>query len=121
MTTRIRTETETVIKKILPYLARREYDIETDFDFETAVQTTDRYQKGYVDILVTCGKTRPQFLIEAKKASKRLTLKDRDQAIGYALSLKVPFVVVTNGTEIQCYNTTNKANPAPLHWFDRAG
>ena len=39
----INTETETVIKKILPYMKRRGYDIEKDFDFETAVNTTDRY------------------------------------------------------------------------------
>lgn len=31
---RINTETETVIKKILPYLKRRGYDVEQDFDFE---------------------------------------------------------------------------------------
>ena len=36
----INTETETVIKKILPYMKRRGYDIEKDFDFETAVNTT---------------------------------------------------------------------------------
>ena len=52
----IATETETVVKKILPYLVRRGYEVEKDLDFETAVKTTDRYSKGYVDILVTCGK-----------------------------------------------------------------
>lgn len=35
----INTETETVIKKILPYMKRRGYNIEQDFDFETAVST----------------------------------------------------------------------------------
>ncbi len=38
----IKTETETVIKKIIPYL----------------------HCKGYIDILVTLGKTKPSFLIE---------------------------------------------------------
>ena len=76
----INTETETVIKKILPYMKRRGYDIEKDFDFETAVNTTDRYTKGYVDILVTLGKRNPLFLIEAKRIGKNLTNKDRDQA-----------------------------------------
>ena len=92
----INTETETVIKKILPYMKRRGYDIEKDFDFETAVNTTDRYTKGYVDILVTLGKRNPLFLIEAKRIGKNLTNKDRDQAISYARSkeIKVPFVVV---------------------------
>ncbi|MDE7417350.1 MAG: type I restriction enzyme HsdR N-terminal domain-containing protein, partial [Lachnospiraceae bacterium] len=106
----IHTETETVIKKILPYMKRRGYDIEKDFDFETAVSTTDRYTKGYVDILVTLGKTHPLFLMEAKRIGKNLTNKDRDQAISYARSkdIKVPFVVVTNGKDIQCFNTKNK-------------
>lgn len=106
----INTETETVIKKVLPYLRRRGYEIEKDLDFETAVTTTERYTKGYVDILVTLGKKSPSFLIEAKRIGKNLTNKDRDQAINYARSeeVKVPFVVVTNGKEIQCYNTKNK-------------
>jgi type I restriction enzyme M protein len=105
----IKTETETVIKKILPYLQRRGYDLSTDFDFETAVSRTNRYSKGYVDILVTAGKSKPLFLIEAKRISKTLTNKDRDQAISYGKSkdVKVPFVVVTNGKDIQCFNTKN--------------
>jgi type I restriction enzyme M protein len=105
----IRTETETVIKKILPYLQRRGYQTDVDFDFETAVSQTDRYTKGYVDILVTLGKSKPIFLIEAKKISKQLTTKDRDQAVKYGRSkdVNVLFVVVTNGTDIQCFNTKN--------------
>ena len=108
--TTINTETETVVKKILPYLKRRGYDIVSDLDFETGVRVTDRYSKGYIDILITCGKRKPLFLIEAKKISKKLTTKDRDQAISYATSqdVNVPFVVVTNGIEIQCFNTMNK-------------
>lgn len=105
----IRTETETVVKKILPYLIRRGYILETDFDFESAVTKTDRYSKGYVDILVTLGKAKPVFLIEAKRISKKLTTKDRDQAIKYGKTkeVNVPFVVVTNGRDIQCFNTKN--------------
>ncbi len=107
--TSIKTETETVIKKILPYLQRRGYDLSSDFDFETAVSRTERYSKGYVDILVYAGNKKPVFLIEAKRISKTLTYKDRDQAISYGKSndVKVPFVVVTNGKDIQCFNTKN--------------
>lgn len=47
----LRTETETVVKKILPYLERRGYDIVKDLDFETGVKVVDRYTKGYIDIL----------------------------------------------------------------------
>lgn len=104
----IRTETETVIKKILPYLRRRGYDSEKDLDFETAVKIPDRYHKGYIDILVTCGGVMPKFVIEAKKSSKTLTDKDRTQAVVYGTALKVPFVIVTNGTTIQCLNTNTK-------------
>lgn len=108
--TTINTETETVVKKILPYLQRRGFDLITDLDFETGVSITERYSKGYIDILVTCGKKKPLFLIEAKKISKKLTAKDRDQAIAYAKSkeVNVPFVVVTNGIDIQCFNCENK-------------
>lgn len=106
----INTETETVVKKILPYLERRGYDIVKDLDFETGVSIVERYSKGYIDILVHAGKAKPLFLIEAKKISKTLTTKDRDQAIAYATtsSINVPFVVVTNGIQIQCFNVRNK-------------
>lgn len=111
----IKTETETVIKKILPYLERRGYEIASDLDFETATKTPDRYSKGYVDILVTCGKKKPVFLVEAKRISKKLTNNDRDQAISYgkSKSISVPFVVVTNGVDIRCYNTETKS---PIRW-----
>ena len=104
------TETETVIKRILPYLERRGYSIIDDLDFETLVSSTDRYLKGYIDILVTLGKETASFLIEAKRMTKKITSKDRDQAIHYAKakSINVPFVVVTNGIDIHCYNTKTK-------------
>lgn len=106
----VKSETETVIKKILPYLNRRGYDTVNDFDFETMSTLTDSYSKGFVDILVTLGKKNAAFLIEAKRISKKLTNKDRDQAISYARAkeIRVPFVVVTNGVDIQCFNTKNK-------------
>ena len=65
-----RTETDTVVKRILPYLVRRGYDIALDCNFEAKTKHPERYSKGYVDILVTCGKSKPQFLIEAKRSSK---------------------------------------------------
>jgi type I restriction enzyme M protein len=105
-------EMDTVVKKILPYLRRREYE-DIDLDFETAMKLKSRYALGYADILVTCGKAKPQFLIEAKKDSRTLTAKDRDQALEYGDTLKTPFVVVTNGKAIQCFNTLTKK---PIRW-----
>ncbi|HCP80518.1 MAG TPA: type I restriction endonuclease subunit M [Octadecabacter sp.] len=109
----IHSETDTVIKRILPYLVRRGYDVERDIDFETATKHPERYSKGYVDLLVTGGKSKPQFLIEAKRSSKSLTAKDAKQAIDYGTANKVPFVIVTNGRDIRAYNTKNKQ---PIRW-----
>ena len=101
------TETETVVKKILPYLARLGYDIGVDIDFETATPSSSRYTKGYVDLLVTCQQPKPRFLIEAKRMTKKsITDADRRQALDYGASLNVPFVVVTNGSIVQCLNTS---------------
>lgn len=54
----IKTETETVIKRILPYLFRRGYTVD-DLDFETPVKSITRYTAGYVDLLVMAGKSTP--------------------------------------------------------------
>lgn len=112
MSSSIVTETETVIKKILPYLQRREYGAD-DLDFETPVKAANRYSLGYADILVTCGKTKPLFVIEAKRSSRRLTDKDREQAVDYGNGFGVLFVVVTNGNDIQCFNVSNGK---PIRW-----
>lgn len=95
-------ETETVIKKILPYLSRRGYKTETDLYFEK-VTADDGINKGYIDILVKID-NKECFIIEAKKISKKLDSKDKKQALKYAKSEKVPFAVLTNGANIYCYN-----------------
>lgn len=99
-------ETETVIKKILPYLERRGYDIENDMTFES-VTANDGINKGYIDILVSIG-NKKCFIIEAKKISKKLDAKDKKQALKYAKAEGVPFAVLTNGVNIFCFNTANK-------------
>lgn len=101
-------ETETVIKRILPYLRRRGYDETTDFEYETGTEFDDRYAKGYVDILVTAGKAQPQFLVEAKRLSRSLTQGDEKQALDYGRAHKVPFVVLTNGREMRCLNVHSR-------------
>ena len=54
------------------------------------------------------GQATPRFLLEAKRAGKRLNQQDKRQALEYGRSLPVPFVVVTNGQDIQCFNTSNR-------------
>lgn len=112
----VRTETETVIKRILPYLRRRGYEPEIDIDFETQVQDPERYARGYVDLLVTCGNVNPLFVIEAKRNGKRLTNLDARQALGYGKATNVPFVAVTNGQVVEVYNSHTGD---PLRWNGR--
>lgn len=97
-------ETETVVKRVLPYLQRRGYDVDKDLVFELPAATG--VSQKYVDICVTAGAQKPKFLIEAKRQSHRLTDADRKQALGYGRTLKVPFVVVTNGIDLELINTT---------------
>ncbi|WP_417219632.1 N-6 DNA methylase [Arthrobacter sp.] len=97
------TETETVVKRILPYLERRGYGI-GDLTFELA--TTDQPTKKFIDIAVNAGHKKPQFLVEAKRKSHRLVQADRTQAIKYGKSVGVPFVVVTNGVDLELWNTS---------------
>jgi type I restriction enzyme M protein len=105
-------EAETVHKKILPYVQRRQYKIE-DLDFETKVRFPDRYALGYADIVVKAGFPSPPFLIEGKRSGRVLNEKDRDQALAYGKKLGCFFVVVTNGTDIRCYNVNTGK---PMTW-----
>jgi type I restriction enzyme M protein len=110
---KLHSETDTVVKRILPYLRRRGYDIEADIEFEVATRRLERHTKGYIDLLVTCGKQRPQFLIEAKRSIRTLVAADATQAIDYGKAQGVPFVIVTNGQDVRAFNV---ANGKPIRW-----
>lgn len=98
-------ETETVIKKILPYLVRRGYDVDKDLTFEYPTTGSMRANLGFVDILIQHnGKV--AFLIEAKRIAKSLADKDRSQAVAYGKDCKAPFVVVTNGNQFESLNSS---------------
>jgi type I restriction enzyme M protein len=101
-------ETETVIKRILPYLVRRGYDIEKDLSFEDSVTISGTARKGFIDILVKCGRANPVFLIEAKRDGTKIAVKHRQQAIDYGISIGVLLVAVTNGRTFELLNTTTK-------------
>lgn len=109
-------ETETVIKRILPYLRRRGYDEAIDLRFEAPTARANRYSKGYVDILVMGGHADPQFLVEAKRVSRVLTARDERQALDYGAAHQVPFVVLTNGREVRSLNV---ATGEPIRWDGR--
>ena len=110
------TEMDTVVKRILPYLRRRLYNPETDIDYEVSFSNSVQYSKGYVDLVFIGGNRKPTFLLEAKRSSKRLTNKDRDQALTYGRHMGVTFVVVTNGSDIRSYNVETSQ---PIRWDGR--
>ncbi len=95
----IHSETDTVVKRILPYLCCRGYDIKKDIDFEPPTKQPEKYSKGYIDLLVTCGDPRPVFLIEAKRTSRVLNAPDPSGD-----RLRHPrdaFVMVTSGHDFR--------------------
>jgi type I restriction enzyme M protein len=105
---KLRSEAETVIKRILPYLVRRGYDIEKDMKFEDPVGIAGTARTGFIDILVTCGRANPVFLIEAKRDGTKITAKHKDQALEYGTSIGVLLVAVTNGRNFELLNTATK-------------
>ena len=101
-------ETETVIKRIVPYLQRRGYDIEKDLRFETPTVIPGEARKGFIDISVYCGRKTPIFLIEAKRDRTNITAKHRTQALEYGAGCGVLLVALTNGHSFELLNTTSK-------------
>ena len=97
-------ETETVIKRIVPYLQRKGYDLEADMTFEEPTETPEE-RRGFIDILITCGRKTACFVIEAKRDGTKFTNKHRKQAINYGRSKKVLFIALTNGKQFELLNT----------------
>lgn len=99
------TEMTTVIKKIVPYLQRRGYNLDDNMFFGARAEN-EQERIGFVDILIKRS-TRANsalFLIEAKRDSAKLTAQHRKQALDYGEVIHCPFVVVTNGEEFELYN-----------------
>jgi type I restriction enzyme M protein len=99
-------ETETVIKRIIPYLTRRGYDVSADFTFEYPTAGSERAKLGFVDILVKQG-GKIAFLVEAKRVARTLVQRDRKQAVSYGKACKAPFVILTNGNQFESLNTAH--------------
>lgn len=98
-------EAETVIKRIIPYLVRRGYDVEKDMRFEDPVGITGTSRIGFIDILVHCGRPTPVFLGEAKRDGTKISAKHKSQALEYGRSIGVLLVAVTNGKNFEIFNT----------------
>jgi type I restriction enzyme M protein len=99
------TEMTTVIKKIVPYLQRRGYNLDDNMFFGARAEN-EQEKAGFVDILIkrSARANTALFLIEAKRDSAKLTAEHRRQALNYGKVIHCPFVVVTNGEEFELYN-----------------
>jgi type I restriction enzyme M protein len=95
---------ETVVKKIVPYLTRRGYDLDNDMVFEEPAELDTEERKGFIDILITCGKPTPLFVIEAKRDGTKINKSHRSQAINYGRSKNCLFVAVTNAQTFELLN-----------------
>lgn len=68
--------------------------VETQFKILNRIKRTD---------LVTYDTNgNPFILVECKRPSIKITQATFEQAFGYNLHLKVPFIVITNGEELYC-------------------
>ena len=112
----IESETETVIKRILPYLDRRGYDISSDVSFELPVKI-NKPNKGFIDLLIHCGRKNPVFLIEAKRDGTTIAAKHRSQALAYGKGVGVLLAAVTNGHIFELLNVTT-GKPLLINDFD---
>lgn len=92
---RLYSEEDTKIKIILPVLAALGFDPCTDLLFETP----NKY--GRSDIKIEWeGNT---VILEAKKVSRVLTIKDEQQLFSYMQVEQSPFGILTNGKDWQFY------------------
>jgi type I restriction enzyme M protein len=76
--------------------------------FQDPARLPSSPRKGFIDILIHCGKKRPVFLIEAKRDGTNITAQHRQQALDYGRSkdIAVLLVAVTNGRNFELLNTT---------------
>lgn len=98
-------ETETIIKRILPYLTRRGYSVDKDMTFEEPAKIAGGARTGFIDILVHCARTSPVMVIEAKRDGTRINDVHREQGLNYARAKKCLVTALTNGQEFELYNT----------------
>jgi hypothetical protein len=71
--------------------------------------------KRRADVVAYDRTGKPFLLIECKAPEVALSQKVLDQAARYHLVLGVPYILITNGLEHFCIDTTNEGRPQYLH------
>lgn len=101
------TETDVVVKLILPIIKKLGFDeqIRGEVEYEKSIQI-GRNKYVFPDIVINLEEI-PAFVIEAKKPTESLDMYER-QILSYGLLLKTPYCVLTNGVLLRIYETNSE-------------
>jgi type I restriction enzyme M protein len=113
MSDELKTEEDVKIKFLLKYLTERGYKENCcDFNKEIEVQEGRKRRSIFADVVVYASpkKKAPLVVCETKAPGEVLDKKVREQAISYARLLPqiAPLALITNGKQVQVYQTVNK-------------
>jgi len=113
MTNQFKNEEEVKINFLLPFLKTKGYN-EDCYDFNKSIEIHEgRKRKNiFADVVVYASsqKIAPIILCETKSPDEILNRSVKEQAISYARLLPkiAPLCLITNGLQIQVYQTLNK-------------
>jgi len=109
----LKSEDDVKIKFLLPYLRARGYNEDfCEFNKSIEVQEGRKRKNIFADVVVytSSRKIAPIILCETKAPDEILNRSVREQAISYARLLPkiAPLCLITNGIQVQVYQTLNK-------------
>lgn len=112
-------EEDVKIRYLLPFLKQKGYK-ENCCDFEKTIEVQEgrKTKKIFADVVVysSSKKETPLLLCETKKPEEILDRRVREQAISYARLLPIisPLALITNGLQVQVFETVTKTRIADL-------
>jgi type I restriction enzyme M protein len=109
----LKTEEDVKVKFLLPYLKDQGYKIDCcEFEKSIEVHEGRKQKKIFADIVIytSPSKNAPIILCETKHPNEILNRSVKEQAISYARLLPkiAPLVLITNGSQVQVYQTLSK-------------
>jgi type I restriction enzyme M protein len=119
----LRTEEDVKVKFLLPFLAEHGYEpSQCEFEKAIDVQEGRKHKKIFADVVVytSSKKQAPIILCETKPPQEILNKSVKEQAISYARLLPriAPLALITNGSQIQVFQTLSKNRISQLPHFD---
>jgi type I restriction enzyme M protein len=119
----LKTEEDVKIKFLLPYLKEHGYNpSQCEFEKAVDVQEGRKNKKIFADVVVytSSRKKAPLILCETKPPQEVLNKSVKEQAISYARLLPniAPLALITNGSQVQVFQTLNKNRIAQLPHFN---